>query len=110
MSRKTGSYVGPDEVHGAAIVRVERDGSALFVHLLGDEGRGIVLQFVGVTEAVCSRDVAGHRIHALMEADALGPRRFVFVPLEEGQAPKLEVIAEGFGELDPDGFDGSDNR
>lgn len=103
MSGATGAYVGPSDVHEATIVGVEREGSALLVRLRSDEGRSVVLRFSGVTDVVCSPDVSGHRIHALMEVEADDPPRFVFVPWDAAEAPKLEVRAQSFGELAEDG-------
>lgn len=97
---RTASYVGPDDVHGSTVVSVDREGARVTVRLATDEGRVLALCFTGVAQVVCAKDVAGHRLHALVEVDALDLRRFVFLPEDPAVKPKLEVLAESLGVVD----------
>jgi hypothetical protein len=102
MTKKTGTYVGPPDLHDAVIVRAAREGAVARVELRSCEGRAITLQFSGVSEFLCRGELASHMIYALWETmGANASRRFVFVPWEDDEKPKLEIVARGLAEVPP---------
>jgi len=57
MTEKTGSYIGPWDLHDATISEVKREGSLVYVDLTSYEQRRISLRFSGVTEFEFRGDV-----------------------------------------------------
>src|SRR5262245_53828602 len=97
---KTAEYVGPHDLHDAVVSRAQRSGSTAYVHLTSYDGRPIVLAFSDVKEFLCRAELTGHMIYALAAIpESGGLSRFVFVPWEDEEIPRLELVAAAFGEM-----------
>ncbi len=89
-------YVGPQEIHDATILGLERKGDCARVYLKSCEGRLFTLEFVGVKD-VHAVHPEGMILYALSEAKAKPPWRcFVFANWDEESDAALEIVAQDF--------------
>ena len=93
------AWVGPQELHGATILRLIQTNNNARIFLQDPAGRPFALEFLDVMSLHTTRP-EGMRVYGLSEIEASPPlRRFVFVDWDENTVRKLEITAQGFRDL-----------
>ncbi|MBN1430162.1 MAG: hypothetical protein JXB07_17465 [Anaerolineae bacterium] len=93
------AWIGPQELHGATILRLMQGNNATKVFSQDHEGRPFALEFLEVVSVHATRP-EGMSVYGLAEMEAKSPlRRFVFVDWDEGSGRKLEIVARDFRNL-----------
>jgi hypothetical protein len=93
------AWAGPEELHGAVILRLMQTSNTARIFLQDPEGRPFALEFLDVASIHATRP-EGMRVYGLAEMEANPPvRRLVFVDWDEGSGRKLEIAAQDFHAL-----------
>lgn len=94
------SYVGPQALHDATLLRLKHKDNWVKVYLKSNEGHFFTLEFLDVID-IQTIQPEGMRLYALAEFKDKSPfRRFVFSNWNEEANAMLEIVARDFQVLE----------